>query len=247
MLRHFPAVLSLLFWLVLWEIGTRIVGSNMFPPPTIIIATIGEVVQLASFQEALIVTARAFAIGLGLALIVGIPVGALMGRFPSVDKILNVWVNIFISAPLTAVVPALMPLLGIGETTVIATVFLFAVWVIIIDTREGIHSVSPSLVEMARSNGATRWQMFTKILLPAAMPEVLTGIRLGVVRGVKGVIIGQIIIALVGFGGLFDTFLATFQMDRFWALVMIVFGLGFALVQIVGMLEKRMTFYARSR
>lgn len=247
MAGRYPIAFSLLLWAALWEVTTRIAGSNMFPPLTVILGTVWEVVQLVSFREALTVTGRAFAIGMGLSLLVGIPVGALMGRFPAVDKILNVWVNIFISAPLTAVVPALMPLLGIGEATVIATVFLFAVWVIIIDTREGIHSVSPSLVEMARSNGATRWQMFTKILLPAAMPEVLTGIRLGVVRGVKGVIIGQIIIALVGFGGLFDTYLATFQMNRFWALVLVVFGLGFVMVQIVGMLEKRLTFYARSR
>lgn len=247
MIRNYPIAISLLVWAALWEVVTRAIGSNMFPPLSVVIATVVEIAQLSSFQDALLVTVRSFAIGMALALVVGIPVGALMGRFQAVDKILNVWVNIFISAPLTAVVPALMPILGIGETTVVATVFLFAVWVIIIDTREGIHTVSPSLVEMARSNGATRWQMFRKILLPSAMPEVLTGIRLGVVRGVKGVIIGQIIIAMVGFGGLFDTYLATFQMERFWALVLTVFTLGFVMVQLVGLLERRLTFYAKAR
>ncbi|WP_018699297.1 ABC transporter permease [Amorphus coralli] len=247
MSSRLPVFLSLLAWALFWELSTRIAGSTMFPPLSAIIITIGDVVQLKSFQTALVVTARAFAIGLGLALVVGILVGALMGRFDTADRILNVWVNIFISAPLTAVVPALMPLLGIGETTVVATVFLFAVWVIIIDTREGIRGVSPSLVEMARSNGATRWQMFRKILLPSAMPEVMTGVRLGVVRGVKGVIIGQIIIALVGFGALFETYLQTFQMTRFWALVLVVFSLGFVLVEIVGLLERRLTLHAKSR
>ncbi|MEW5420361.1 ABC transporter permease [Amorphus sp. 3PC139-8] len=247
MAGRLPILLSLVAWALFWEVATQIADSTMFPPLSAILVTIGEVVQLTSFQNALVVTARSFALGMALALAVGIPVGALMGRFEAADKILNVWVNIFISAPLTAVVPALMPLLGIGEATVVATVFLFAVWVIIIDTREGICGVSPSLVEMARSNGATRWQMFWKILLPSAMPEVMTGIRLGVVRGVKGVIIGQIVIALVGFGALFETYLQTFQMTRFWALVLVVFTLGFVLVELVGLFEKRLTRHAKSR
>jgi len=170
-----------------------------------------------------------------------------MGRFKPVDRILNVWVNIFISAPLTAVVPALMPILGIGEATVVATVFLFAVWVIIIDTREGMVGINRSLLEMARSLGASRWQMFTRIMLPSAMPEVMTGIRLSVVRGIKGVIIGQIVVAVVGFGALFESYLHSFEMARFWALVMIVFLLGMVMMGLIGLAERRLTRHARVR
>lgn len=234
---------SLLGWALLWEIGARFAGNDMFPPLTTVLVTAVEIMQFASFKEALAATARSFFIGMGLSLVVGITVGALMGRFEAVDRIFNVWVNIFLSAPLTALVPALMPILGIGEATVVATVFLFAVWVVIIDTREGVRNTPTSLVEMARTCGATRWQMFTRILVPAAMPEIMTGIRLSVVRGVKGVIIGQIVIALIGFGGLFDNYLQRFQMERFWALVVTVFALGFALVGLVGLLEKRLTTY----
>ena len=234
---------SLFFWALLIEVSARIAGSDLFPPLTVVIATAFGIMQFASFQQALLVTARSFAIGLALSLCVGITVGALMGRFQAVDKIMNVWVNIFLSAPLTALVPALMPILGIGDATVITTVFLFAVWVVIIDTREGIRNTPRSLVEMARVNGATRWQMFTKILVPAALPEIMTGVRLAVVRGVKGVIIGQIIIALIGFGGLFEDYLKRFQMERFWALVLVVFIMGFTLVGLVGLLERRLTTY----
>ena len=192
-------------------------------------------------------TAYAFAVGMALSIVAGITLGVAMGRFDPVDKIFNIWVNIFISAPLTAVVPALLPLLGIGQASVIATVFLFAVWVIVVDTREGIRNVNPSLIEMAKVNGASPWKMFSRVLIPAALPEVLTGLRLSVVRGVKGVIIGQLVIAFVGFGELFETYLQTFAMERFWALVMIVFLIGFALVELVGQIERRLTFYAKSR
>mgnify|MGYP002712953641 CR=1 FL=1 len=247
MFERIPASFSLLLWAALWEIGGRLMGSDLVPPFSTVVLTAIELVQMRAFQAALLVTARAFFIGMALAVVVGIPVGVLMGKSRIAGRMLNIWVNIFISAPLTAVVPALMPLLGIGETTVIATVFLFAVWVIIIDTQEGVGNVNPTQVEMARTFGATPRQMFFRILLPAAMPEIITGLRLAVIRGIKGVIIGQIIIALVGFGELFEVYLQSFQMDRFWALVLIIFGLGFVLVELVGIVERRVAFYARAR
>lgn len=242
-----PMFLSLAVWALLWEVGARFAQNDLLPPLSAIVVTAVNLVQTSSFQKALLVTARAFAIGMALSLVVGIPVGVLMGKVEAANKILNVWVNVFISAPLTAVVPALMPLLGIGETTVVATVFLFAVWVIIIDTQTGIRTISRSLVEMADSFGATPRQMFFLILLPSAMPEMITGIRLAVVRGIKGVVIGQIVIALIGFGELFETYLQTFSMDRFWALVLIVFAIAFVLVELIALVERRVVFYARMR
>jgi len=247
MVKQKPVVLSLLAWAVLWELAARYAANDMFPALSAVVQTAFELVGLQSFKNALFITARAFAIGMLLSVLVGIPVGALMGRFKPVDRILNVWVNIFISAPLTAVVPALMPILGIGEATVVATVFLFAVWVIIIDTREGMVGINRSLLEMARSLGASRWQMFTRIMLPSAMPEVMTGIRLSVVRGIKGVIIGQIVVAVVGFGALFESYLHSFEMARFWALVMIVFLLGMVMMGLIGLAERRLTRHARVR
>lgn len=247
MAKQKPVFLSLIVWALLWEIAARYAATDMFPPLSLVVQTAFSLVHLQSFQNAIVITARAFATGMALAIAVGVPVGALMGRIKAVDRILNVWVNIFISAPLTAVVPALMPILGIGETTVVATVFLFAVWVIIIDTREGMVGINRSLLEMARSLGASRWQMFSRIMLPSAMPEVMTGIRLSVVRGIKGVIIGQIVVSVVGLGELFDSYLHSFQMDRFWALVMIVFLLGMSMMGVVGVVERRLTRHAKVR
>nr|WP_319513888.1 ABC transporter permease subunit [uncultured Cohaesibacter sp.] len=246
-MRRFSLLLSILFWALVWEIAARAIGSSLFPPLSNIILTVGEVVHLHSFQEALGQTVRDFLIGMALIIVVGISLGFLMGRYKTCDRILNVWVNIFLSAPLTAVIPALMPLLGIGEVTVVATVFLFGVWVLIIDTREGVRDVPRSLIEMGRVYGATRWQMFSRIMLIHAMPEVMTGLRLACVRGVRGLIVGQIVIALTGFGGLFQTFLEGFSTERFWALVIIVFTLSFAVTGLVGLVERRLTRHAKAR
>src|SRR3546814_15753563 len=96
-----------------------------------------------------------------------------------------------------------MILFGMGARTVIVTVFLFAVWIIALDARAGVKGVAPSLVEMARSYGAGRVALYGKIILWAALPEILAGIRVGFIRGVKGVVIGQLLVSIIGYGELF--------------------------------------------
>src|SRR3712207_8740977 len=107
-----------------------------------------EVVGSASFAEAAIITFQAYGIGMALSLTIGISVGILMGRVRAIGELMGMWVNIFESSPLTAVVPALIALLGFGLSTMIVTVFVFSVWVIALDTQVGVERVSPSLVEM---------------------------------------------------------------------------------------------------
>ena len=189
-----PMMTSLIFWLLVWEIVGQLELSFLIPPITSIIRAGIGLVQTGSWQSASIITLRSFGYGMALAIVVGVPLGVLMGRFRVVDNIFGLWVNMFVSAPLSALVPILMILFGLGETTVFVTVFLFAVWIIVLDARAGVMQVPTSLVEMGRSYGASRWTIFSKIILLSAMPEILAGIRIGLIRGVKGVVIGQILV-----------------------------------------------------
>jgi len=199
------------------------------------------------FIKAMEISARTFALGMSLSLVVGIGVGTLMARVKIVREILGMWVNIFVSAPISALVPILMGILGIGEATVVATVFLFAVFIIILDTQVGIDKADRSLVEMGKSLGASRYQMFTKILVLGALPEILAGIRLGVIRGVKGVVIGQLLISIIGIGELFEFYSMHFLMEEFWALVIVVFAVAFFLSEAIAFFERRVEYYAGSR
>ena len=133
-----------------------------------------------------------------------------------------------------------------GAPTVIATVFMFAVWIIALDTRAGVLHVSPSLVEMSLSFGASRRQRLGIVLL-AALPEILAGIRLGVIRGVKGVVIGQLLVSIIGVGALFKLYSQHFLMSHFWALIVILFAFALALSGLVGRIEARVEYYAGSR
>lgn len=238
---------SLIVWAALWELVGQMGWNDLIPPLSATWFAFLDLFDSPNFWEALRLTARTFLIGLFLAIVVGIPMGILIGLSRRADKLLSVWVNLFLSAPLTAVVPALMPLLGIGEATIIATVFLFSVWVLIIDTQAGVSHVSPSLVEMGRTFGCSRRRIVFEIVVPAALPEIITGVRLAVIRAVKGTIVGQIIIALLGFGGLFNTYLSMFLMERFWALIIVIFTLSFTLIGLIEMVERRIAFYAGTR
>ena len=245
--KRIPILFSLVIWFVVWELIGRARLSIIIPPVSRVVLAGVTILPTEKFSTAASISLRSFAIGMALALVIGIPVGVVMARVEGVGKILGVWVNIFVSAPISALVPVLMAVVGIGETTVVVTVFLFAVFVIILDTQVGVKQADRSLVEMARSFGARRYQIYTKVLILSALPEILAGVRLGAIRGVKGVVIGQLLIAILGVGELFELYSKHFLMEEFWALVIIVFMFAFAVSEAIASIERYVEYYASSR
>jgi NitT/TauT family transport system permease protein len=242
-----PIALSLLVWCLLWEVVGRLGLISLIPPFTEVLRALPEVIGSASFAEAARITFQAYGIGMALSLTIGIGLGILMGRVRAIGELMGMWVNIFESSPLTAVVPALIALLGFGLSTMIVTVFVFSVWVIALDTQVGVERVSPSLVEMSQSFGASKRDLYVKILFFAALPELLAGIRLGLIRGLKGVIIGQLLIAVVGMGYLFELYSRSFLMAEFWALLIVVFASAFLASEAVAYFERKVSYYATAR
>lgn len=245
--QRIPAMYALLIWALLWEGIGRFADIMLIPPLTQIFAAGVEMVATKTFRDAIMVTLEAFLVGMILAIVVGVVCGILMARIKLVGDVLGMWVNIFESSPLTAIIPVLMAIIGFGQPTIITAVFLFAVWVIALDTQVGVKEINPSLIEMARSFGANQRQLYGKILFFAALPEILTGLRLGFIRGVKGCVIGQLLIAIVGVGKLFELYSRNFLMDRFWALILIVFAFAFLGSEAIAYIERRVEYYAGSR
>ena len=245
--HRIPMAFSLLVWFALWEVAGRLELVSLLPPFTEVLAALPEVVSSETFAEAAWITLQAFLIGMSLSLVIGIGVGILMGTSRAIGSLMGMWVNIFESSPLTAVVPALMALLGFGLPTMIVTVFLFSVWVIALDTQVGVERVSPSLLEMGRSFGASKRVLYSRIVLRAALPELLAGIRLGLIRGLKGVVIGQLLIAVLGVGYLFELYSRNFLMPQFWALLIILFTFAFIASEAVAHFERKVSFYASSQ
>ena len=242
-----PMMASLLVWCLIWELVGRSGLMFLVPPLSAIFSAGITMVQTGTWQAAALITLHSFVIGMAFAIVGGVTLGVLMGRFKAVDELFGIWVNIFVSAPLSALVPVLMILFGMGETTVVVTVALFAVWIIVLDTRAGIQHVPKSLIEMGRCYGASTFALYGKIILLAALPEILAGIRLGVVRGVKGVVIGQLLVAVIGYGELFELYSRSFDMENFWALAFILFAAAMLMSSAMEYIEKKVEYYAGVR
>jgi NitT/TauT family transport system permease protein len=153
----------------------------------------------------------------------------------------------FLSAPLTALVPVLMVLFGFGMKAIIMTTVMFAIWIIVLNSRAGVMNINRSLIEMAHSFGATPMDALLKVYFWAALPEILSGVRIGFIRGVKGVIIGQLLISIVGFGALFELYSGQFLMKHFWAVLIVLFSISFTISEFLAHLERKVAYYAAQR
>ena len=242
-----PGMSSLILWGLLWEIVGRAEVTFFLPPLSEIFSTLMEIGTTKVFLTALADTGYAFFVGTFFAIFIGIPVGILMGKNRLIDELLLPWVNMFLSAPLTALVPVLMVLFGFGMKAIIITTTLFAIWIIVLNSRAGVLQINRSLIEMARSFGASPRDAFVKIYFWAALPEILGGVRIGFIRAVKGVIIGQLLISIVGFGALFELYSSNFLMKHFWAVLIVLFTLAFIIAEFLAYLERRVAYYAARR
>ena len=242
-----PGMSSLILWGLLWEIVGRADLTFFVPPLSEVFATLFAIIGTPAFKKALAETAYAFSLGVFFAVVIGIIVGISMGKNRLLDELLLPWVNVFLSAPLTALVPVLMVLFGFGMKSIVITTALFAVWIIILNSRAGVKQINRSLIEMANSFGASPMDAFFKIYFWAALPEILGGVRIGIIRAVKGVIIGQLLISIVGFGALFELYSANFLMAHFWAVLIVLFALAFTISEFLAYLERRVSYYAAKR
>ncbi|MBD1153680.1 ABC transporter permease subunit [Candidatus Pelagibacter sp.] len=242
-----PAMSSLILWGLLWEIFGQLEVTYFIPSLSAIFITLIEIAPTPAFIKAITETAHAFIVGIFFAVFIGVPVGILMGKNRIIDELLLPWVNMFLSAPLTALVPVLMVLFGFGIKSIIIITTLFAIWIIVLNSRAGVMQINRSLVDMAKSFGAKPQDAFFKIYFWAALPEILGGIRIGFIRAVKGVIIGQLLISIVGFGALFELYSSNFLMKHFWCVIIVLFAMAFTLSEILAHLERKVSYYASKR
>lgn len=231
-----------------WEITGRSVGTFILAPPTAVWRAFMRMIASGELLEALRDSVYGLLLGYLIAMVVGIIVGTLMGWYRSVAIVLNPFVSALYAIPIGAMVPLLLLWLGIGATARIVTIALFAVFEILISTYTGVREVDQRLIEMARSFGATRRQLFSKVVFFDALPVVFAGLRIGAGRSVKGMVIAELLFAVTGLGGLVLRSSAYFQTDKILVVVIVVSVMGVSLVTAMQYIERRIApWYHRSR
>jgi NitT/TauT family transport system permease protein len=213
---------ALLGLLVGWEIAGRLNVSMFVPPITEVAVVWWRLLANGTLTGAAVASLASFVKGFVPAAALGVVVGLAMGRFAVVRYLLDGWVNALMSAPLSALVPVLIALFGLRDTVVAATVFMFSFFVIVVNTLTGVRGTERSLVEMARVFGASELTLFRRIYLPSALPAIMLGLRLGIVQAVKGMVVGEMLISLVGLGERLIYYGNTFLITELYAVIVSV-------------------------
>jgi NitT/TauT family transport system permease protein len=239
--RYGTHFLSLLSLAALWEIAGRAMDSSLIPPLSQIGAAWWKLLSSGKLLANLTLSLSTLAIGFALALLFGIALGLLMGRFRAVEHFFDIYVNALMSAPMTAFVPVLILWFGLGVESRIAVVFLFAVFVIIVNTMTGVKQVDAVLLEMARSFGAREREIFFKIIVPAALPAIMAGLRLGMGRAVKGMVTGEMLLTLTGVGAMIMQYGSAFATDALFAVILTILMIALLTMKAVHWLDRRLT------
>jgi NitT/TauT family transport system permease protein len=230
---------SVILVLSLWEIFGRQVNPLFLSYPSAIIRAFFQLLIAGEIQKAL-GALQVFAVGLSLALVLGIVLGLLMGRYRFAEYLLDPYVYALDATPRVALIPLLLLWFGLGTTSKIAIVFLSAVFPVLMNTFSGVRTVSAHLVDIGRAYGASERQLFGKVIVPAALPFLMAGIRLAVGRGLIGIITAEMFTAVTGMGALLVRYSSALATDKFFVPVIFLALLGVALSSFVERLQKRL-------
>jgi ABC-type nitrate/sulfonate/bicarbonate transport system permease component len=226
--------------ILLWEIFGRDVNPLFLSYPSAIARAFVQLLRAGDFERQALGSLQVYAVGLLAALAVGIIFGLLMGRYRLAEYILDPFVYALDATPRVALIPILLLWFGLGAPAKIAVVFLSGVFPVLMNTFSGVRTVSGGLVEVGRAYGAREGKIFTKIILPAALPFVMAGVRLAVGRALIGIITAEMFAAVTGLGALLVRYSSALATDKFFVPVIFLALLGVVLTHAVEFLEKRL-------
>ena len=240
--RVFVSTLAVLAFLMVWEIAPRagLVDATYTSQPSRVIAASLEIVRSGGFLQDVSVSLSEFAIGFALAIGIGVPLGLALGRFPVLRYVLDPPIMAIYATPHLALLPILVVWLGIGMQSKIAVAFVGAVIPILVNSMAAVRGVERSWVAAARSFCAGEWDVFIKVILPASLPGVIMGIRLGVSRAVLGVVVAEMYQSQAGVGNEIMRYGSEFRTDYLLFDVLLVSVFGFTATWSVRALEERL-------
>ncbi|WP_235937826.1 ABC transporter permease [Pseudoroseicyclus tamaricis] len=226
--------------LLLWWIASLSVSRNLIPAPSETWAAAQRLFAEGRLQSALLESLTIYGSGYGLAILVAIPLGLLMGAVRLLGRVLDIFVYALSATPRVAFIPLIIVLLGLGFEAKTFIVFLGAVMPIIINTYAGVLQADEELVEMARSTGAGRFRIFARIVLPGAMPYVIVGLRLGATIGLINTVVAELYTAVAGLGGLLSIYGNTFRMAEYFVVVLTLAAIGVVVTELLRLVESRL-------
>lgn len=223
----------------LWEyVGDRS-ESFAFAPPSSVVPAAGEMISSGELADAATDSLTALLLGFALAALAGIGIGYAMGWWQQVGRTLDPFVAGMFVVPIASLVPLIIIWMGLGLAAQVLVIFLFAIFEIVLNVAAGVRNVDRNAIDVARSLGAGQRALLWKVALPASLPFVFVGLRIGAARAVKGMVLAEMLFAVTGLGALIIEYSAAFQMGKVLVAILTIVAMGIALQGAVIAAERR--------
>ena len=244
-----PAALgigSIVALLVVWELLPRFItlsaGTKLFfTTPSQVAGTLWRLFATGEIWTPLGVSASGFGLGLLLSIVVGLPLGVLIGRSRTLNDMIDPFITAFNATPRLVFLPLVMLWLGLGLWSKVLIVFIGALFPILINTYEGVRNADKVLINVVRSFGAKEWDIARLVVVPNAMPYIIAGLRLAIGRAVLGVVVAEFFGSEAGLGVMMVQAAGRYQVDVVFSGLIIFAVLSLALTAIVQVLEHRLS------
>jgi ABC-type nitrate/sulfonate/bicarbonate transport system permease component len=235
-------VVLLLLWELLPYLITVSAGTKLFfTTPSAIAATLWKIFANGTIWTPLAVSASGFALGLGLAILVGLPLGVLIGRSRTLNAMIDPFITAFNATPRLVFLPLLLLWFGLGLWSKVVIVFIGALFPILINTYEGVRNADKLLINVVRSFGASEWDIARLVVVPNALPYIVAGLRLAIGRAVLGVVVAEFFGSEAGLGVLMVQAAGRYQVDVVFAGLFVFAALSLLMTGLVQLLEHRLS------
>ncbi len=245
--HYLASTLSVVGGLALWEIVSRFVIANalFLAAPSQIAVAIFNLARSGELWRHISVSSAEFAVGYVIACVLGIALGLAMASSATFKQAAQPWVSGLYATPTIALAPLFILWFGIGIWSKVIVVITLVLFPVAINTEAGLRTTSERLIEMLRSFGATRRQIFLKVSLPSAVPFILAGLKLGIGRGLIGVVVAELFGSRAGLGNLISQSADAFNMPELFAGVVILAFAGIVMTAGFSKLEQRLVPWTR--
>jgi NitT/TauT family transport system permease protein len=239
-------LLSLIVVLTLWQIFGAKIDQTLFTTPIAIAKAAVDMIGSGELWNYLAPSLIVLLIGLSMAVVVGILIGVLLARYWILDLALGVYITFLYSIPSVALVPLIVLWAGFDMSAKVIILFLFAFFPMTINTYQGVKNVDSKLLEVGRSFRCSERQLWTNIILPGALPFIITGLRLAIGRGLIGMVLADLYTAISGIGYLIVRTASTYEVDKMFVPIVTLGLLGVGLTAAVRFLETRVAPWTKA-
>jgi ABC-type nitrate/sulfonate/bicarbonate transport system permease component len=246
--RRALGLATLLAVLAAWEIAsrTRLLNPQFFPPVTDILGTFWTLWANNVFPEHLAVTLRRMAVGYAAAAVLGVGLGLVMGRWQGVYDLFEPVVEFARPMPPVALIPVLILVLGIGDEMKVAIVLFASVFPVLLNTIDGVRGVHPTLLDVARTFRFSEADRLRKVILPAALPQIVAGLRISLAIALIVALVSEMIGATQGLGYFVLQAQRGLRIRDMYAAIVMLALLGFTLNGLFVLAESRVLAWHRA-